>query len=103
MGISGIDVTESYAQSFGLPKGVYVSQVNSGSPAYKGGIHAGDVIVKFDDRDISSMESLQSRLKTHRAGEKIEIVVKRQQVSGEYKEVKLTITLGAKSEAPEND
>ncbi len=103
LGIAGIDVTDSYAEGFGLPKGVYVSQVNSGSPAYNGGIHAGDVIVKFDGRDISTMEGLQSRLKTHRAGEKVEVVVKRQEVSGEYKEVTLTVTLGAKSDAPTQD
>lgn len=103
LGISGIDVTDSYAESFGLPKGVYVSQVNSNSPAYDGGIHAGDVIVKFDGRDINSMQSLQSRLKTKSAGEKVEIVVKRQQVNGDFKEIKLTITLGAKSDAPSQD
>ncbi|MEE0930763.1 MAG: trypsin-like peptidase domain-containing protein [Acutalibacteraceae bacterium] len=103
LGITGTDVTESYTQAFGLPTGVYVSQVNENSPASNAGIQAGDIITKFDGRDVSTMEGLQSKIKSKKSGEKVEIILQRQQRNGGYKEVSVTVTLGSKSDAPQNN
>lgn len=100
LGIIGTNVTDSYSQAFGLPTGVYISKVNSNSPADVAGIQAGDIITKFDGKSLSTMESLQSRIKTHKAGDRVEIILQRQQRNGDYKEVTLTVTLGSKSDAP---
>lgn len=100
LGIVGTDVTDSYSQSFGLPTGIYISKVNSGSPADTAGIQAGDIITSFDGKSLSTMESLQSRIKSHKAGDKVEIILKRQQRNGDYEEVTITVTLGSKSDAP---
>lgn len=100
LGIIGTDVTDSYSQAFGLPTGLYISKVNENSPADVAGIQAGDIITKFDGKSLSTMESLQSRIKTHKAGDRVEIVLQRQQRNGDYKEVTLTVTLGSKSDAP---
>ena len=53
-------VTKELAESFGLPKpaGALVSSVEKGSPAEKGGIEAGDVILKFGGKDVNSSEDL---------------------------------------------
>lgn len=53
-------VTKELAESFGLPKprGALVSSVEKGSPAEKAGIEAGDVILKFDGKDVNSSEDL---------------------------------------------
>jgi serine protease Do len=53
-------VTRELAESFGLPKpaGALVSSVEKGSPAEKAGIEAGDVILKFSGKDVSSSEDL---------------------------------------------
>ncbi len=53
-------VTRELAESFGLPKpaGALVSSVEKGSPAEKAGIEAGDVILKFNGRDVTSSEDL---------------------------------------------
>ena len=103
LGITGTDVTESYTQAFGLPTGVYVSQVNENSPAYNAGIQAGDIITKFDGRDVSTMDGLQSKIKSKKSGEKVEIILQRQQRNGGYEEVSVTVTLGSKSDAPQNN
>ena len=100
LGIVGTDVTDSYSQSFGLPTGIYISKVNADSPADTAGIQAGDIITSFDGKSLSSMESLQSRIKSHKAGDQVEIIVQRQQRNGDYEEVTLTVTLGSKSDAP---
>ena len=53
-------VTKELAESFGLarPSGALVSSVEKGSPAEKAGIEAGDVILKFDGKNVNSSEDL---------------------------------------------
>lgn len=53
-------VTKELADSFGLtkPQGALVSQVEKGGPAEKAGIEAGDVILRFDGKPVSSSEDL---------------------------------------------
>jgi serine protease Do len=45
------------------------------------------------------MEGLQEKLGRCRAGDKVDVVVKRAD-NGEYKKVTVTVTLGNKSDAP---
>lgn len=100
LGIAGTDVTDSYSQSFGLPSGIYISKVTSGSPADKAGLQAGDIITKFNGDEVKTMSSLQAKLKARKPEETIEVTVQRQQRNGGYKEVTVSVTLGAKSDAP---
>lgn len=84
-------VTEALAKSLGLKvsKGVYVSQVEKGSPAEKAGIKEGDVIVKFNGNVVESSEELTSMTRNYTPGTKVKIVVNR---SG--KELTIDVTLG---------
>ena len=100
IGIKGTDVSSEYAQYYNLPEGIYVSSVTSGSPAEKAGIKKGDVVVKYKGKDVTTMEGLQEKMSRSKAGDKVEITVKRAD-NGEYKEVKVTVTLGRKSDAPQ--
>lgn len=95
LGIRGTDVNEEYAQYYNMPVGVFVSEVSEDSPAEKAGIIKGDIITKFNDRDITSMTSLQEKLGKVKAGTEVSIVVKRSD-NGEYKEKTFTVTLGKK-------
>ncbi|MGB1139889.1 MAG: PDZ domain-containing protein, partial [Halioglobus sp.] len=54
------DVDKNLAESFGLdrPKGALVAQVSADSPAEKAGIETGDVIVRFDGKDIPTSSDL---------------------------------------------
>ena len=98
LGISGSDITESYSQQLGLPEGIYVQEVQQGSPAEKGGIYAGDVIVKYQGNSVTSMESLINKMGNNKAGDEVTITVSRRTQLGEFEEKDLKITLGAKSE-----
>lgn len=60
VGISGIDLDEATAIRNGLTKGIYVDSVVSGSGAEDAGIMAGDVIVSFDGKDVSTMDELNT-------------------------------------------
>lgn len=73
VGISGIDLDEATAIRNGLTKGIYVDIVVSGSGAEDAGIMAGDVIVSFDGKDVSTMDELNAIKNTKNIGDKIEI------------------------------
>ncbi len=100
LGIRGNDVDSEYSEYYNVPLGFYVGEVSENSPAEEAGMLTGDIIVKFDGRDITSSEGLYEKLKTKKAGEKVEIVVERSN-NGEYKEKTLTVTLGNKPQENE--
>lgn len=66
LGVVGRDINESYSSALGIPSGIYVSQVVSGSPAEKAGI-TGDVIVKFEGNNVSTMSGLKEKLAIKKA------------------------------------
>jgi len=69
--------------------GYAISGVTKGSPAEKGGLLAGDIIIQVGDSKIGSLEDFDSALRKHKGGEKVPVVVRR---AG--KEVTLEVTLG---------
>ena len=88
VGITGIDVTDRIAKANNLPIGVYVDSVMSGGAAEQGGIKAGDVILKFDGKEITSIDEVNEIRDDHKVGDKIEIVLSR---NGEKKTVTITL------------
>ena len=98
LGVVGRDINESYSSALGIPSGIYVSQVVSGSPAQKAGISAGDVIVKFEGNNVSTMSGLKEKLAIKKANTKVKITFKRANQSGTYEEKTVTVTLGKKSD-----
>ena len=73
--------------------GAIVQEVEKGSPAAKGGLKQGDIIIKIDDKEVTSSSYLKYNLYKHKVGDKITLTVKR---DGETKE--LEITLGSNGE-----
>ncbi|MDO4169290.1 MAG: trypsin-like peptidase domain-containing protein [Lachnospiraceae bacterium] len=102
LGITGGDISDDMADAYGMPNGIYVSEVAKNSPAQKAGIQAGDVIVEFDGSAVSTMDSLQNKLSKKSSGTKATVKVKRQGQMGDYKDVTVNVTLGSKSDAPSN-
>ncbi len=96
VGITGIDVTAQIAAVNDLPEGVYVDTVISGGAADLGGIKEGDVITKFDGKEVKSVDEINSIRDSHKVGDKINVVVKRNGTT-----VKCIITL--QEEKPSSD
>lgn len=88
VGISGIDLDEVTAIRNGLTKGIYVDSVAENSSAEQAGIKAGDVIVKFDGKDISTMDELDAIKNSKNIGDKIEVTFYRR---NEEKTITLTL------------
>ena len=99
IGITCENVTSDVNQMYGIPQGVYVDTVVEGGPAEKAGIKKGDVITKIDGTAIDAYTDLVDRLEYYEAGETVELEVYRAQ-DGEYNAQKISVTLGAKKDAP---
>lgn len=102
LGIRGTDVSEEISQYYNMPYGIYIGKVTKDSPAGKAGIKTGDIIVKFNGNETTTMDGLQDRLGRCKAGDTVEVVVKRAD-NGEYKEVTLKVKLGKKSDSKEEE
>lgn len=59
LGIIGTDVTKEAIDTLGVPEGTYVKQVVVDSPAMKGGIQNGDVIVKIGTQNIKTFKDFK--------------------------------------------
>jgi serine protease Do len=73
-------LTPDLAKSFGLEqsKGALVADVIPGSAAETGGIHRGDIIIKFNGRDIDEMNELPRVVAGTPVGKEVEVVVLRE-------------------------
>ncbi|MBQ9065273.1 MAG: trypsin-like peptidase domain-containing protein [Blautia sp.] len=93
LGITGATVSSEEAKKYGFPTGVYVSEVTDGSGADKAGIEEGDFIVKFKNKNLSSINELVDYINYYAPGEEIELTINHE---GEEKVV--TVTLGEQTE-----
>lgn len=94
VGISGQGVSQEMSELYGIPGGIYLTEVQDGSPAEEAGLRKGDIITKFDGSGVSTMSELKNMLAYYAADEEVPVTIQRQ--SGEdYEETKLTLTLGA--------
>ena len=97
LGVILSNLTTEAIQMYDMPEGAFVRGVEEKSPAEKGGICKGDIIVKFDGQSVTSGDDLLAKLQYYKSGEKIEAVVARA-TDGEYQESTVEITLGSRSE-----
>lgn len=88
IGITGIDLDEATAKKYNLSVGVYVKSIQEFSPAEKAGLKAGDVIIKADNKDITTMKELNELKEAHQIGDTMTLIVNR---NGEQKEFTLTL------------
>ncbi len=87
LGVDAESLDGQLAQFFGVKEGVLVRSVNSGSAAEKGGLKAGDVIIKVDDSKVTTPAEISSHLRSMQ-GKQVSIVVMR-----DHKEMTLTVAL----------
>ena len=92
LNIAGGDVDETAVEMYGIPSGVYVSEVYDGGAAAKAGIKQGDIITAIGGKKVSGIQELKSQLQYFKAGEKVEVVIQRNSDGG-YKEKTLEVTL----------
>lgn len=92
LGITGKTISDSVSEAYGIPVGVYVSEVSDSGAAKAAGIKKGDVITKINDAKVSTIEQVQNKVNNTKAGTEITVTISRSQ-DGEYKEQDLKVTL----------
>lgn len=93
LGITGSTVSDEAVQIYGIPQGVFVSEVTEGGPADDAGITKNMVITEFDGKTITSIDQLVELLQYYEPKEKIDVTVAVLD-GNEYKEKTLTVKLG---------
>jgi serine protease Do len=79
LGVNIQSITDEVAESLGVPanSGALVAAVTPDGPAAKAGVLAGDVILKFDGKDITSMRGLPRLVAQTGVGKTVEVEVLR--------------------------
>jgi len=95
LGVVIQDVNDDLAKSFGLEntRGALISEVSKNSPADKGGLKQGDVIMALDGTDIKDVADLRNKVAMIAPGAKVDVTVMR-----EGKERKIGISIGEQPE-----
>ncbi len=78
----GVEVNNSFTG------GAYIAAVTEGGPAEVAGIKSGDIIISFDGTKISGYTDLVNAINSHKAGDKVEIMVYR---NGAQKSISVTL------------
>ena len=89
LGIEGESFSTFYQRFYRIPRGVYITSVQSGSPAGTAGLQSGDIIVSVDGTAVSDMEDLDSMLYAHIPGDTMTLTIYR---SGRQGDVTVTLT-----------
>ncbi|MFN0217999.1 MAG: Do family serine endopeptidase [Hyphomicrobium sp.] len=79
LGVKIQTVSDDIAETLGVPEntGALISAVTTQSPADKAGLEAGDVILKFDGKDVTTMRGLPKLVAQTQIGRTVDIEVLR--------------------------
>lgn len=93
-----VDMEPKIAKLVGLPedtKGVLIGKVEEGSPAQRAGLLPKDVLQRIDGKPVGSSKEVQTLVRMHKPGEKLDMALLRQNEVvlipvkiGDYEELK---------------
>lgn len=92
VGIIGNDITSEYASTFGVPSGVYVTEVVTDSPAYNAELKPGHLITEINGETVTSMIGYYNILSECEVEDEVKITVI-DTTAGKPKPRKITVTV----------
>jgi serine protease Do len=104
IGVAIDGVTAESAPSLGLDKpiGALVHSLDDKGPAKAAGLEAGDVLLKFDGQEITSVESLPKIVGLTPVGKEVEVVISRRNDDGKAQEKTLKLKVALLKDKPED-
>ena len=94
LGVQVKNIDAQTAESFDMPKGVYIFKILEDTGANNSELQERDIVTKLDGQGIATTADLKSLLSKYRIGEEVTLTVMRQDGSGKYNEVQVHVTLG---------
>ena len=94
-GIRGVTVTKDVAEEQAIPEGLYVTEVESDSPAMASGIQNGDVIQEVNGETVTGISSFENVMLDCAVGDLVKVQGKRRGSSG-YVDTEFTLSIGIK-------
>ena len=98
LGITAATVPASVTEAYGIPTGVYVSEVTEGSGAQAAGLRRGDVITALDGRSVTDVSQLQELLQYYKAGQTVNLTVQ-SITDNAYAEKTVSLTLSGQADS----
>ncbi len=86
-------VTEDISEEYDIPKGVYIKDVATDSPAMYAGLQSGDVIIKVNNESVGTDDEYSEKISALIPGTTCEVTVKRQS-GNEYYEATCMVEIG---------
>lgn len=74
LGLDGTGVGTFYQRYYGLPAGLFVTEITQDSPAEKNGMEAGDILISVDDEKIQDTDTLNRILSDRQVGDTVTVV-----------------------------
>lgn len=97
IGIQGQAITAEEAEHYGIPEGVLVYQIDKTSSAAKAGLRRGDIITKYNGKDVKTVQDINDLKAKNRAGETVTVTVYRDSDDGKGATLDISFKLDAAS------
>ena len=75
LGITGEQVSEVHRYYYGLPEGLFITEIMAGSDAQSKGLMEGDILISLDGVKITDPEQLTQLLYGYEVGDTIQVVI----------------------------
>ncbi len=91
LGITATQIDASYG--FGVDHGLIINSINQSAPVAKSDLSRGDIIVKINGNDVSSVADIQTNTKYSKPGDEVTVTVARFDELGNIVEVDIIVEL----------
>lgn len=95
LGVTVIDISDTYVQNNNYPKGASIQQITEGSPADQAGLNIYDIITAVNGNSVDGKNALRSELNYYEVGETVELTVQHPSGNG-FEEKTVSVTLASK-------
>ena len=88
LGIEGMAVPDFWQNYHDLPRGIYITDVHASSAARNNGVLPGDILIAFNNTEVTELQTLQQLLESHKPGSSVTLSLYR---NGEQIEISVIL------------
>lgn len=94
LGITCSEITDSQVQMYSVPRGILIREFANDSNLGSKGVQAGDIITKFNNKEVTTLNGLYAELATYKPGDTVTLTIYRAATrTAQSQTFEVTITL----------